>query len=526
MPPAVRVQSGPRLPFLLGAIAGAVAVGIGFELVRPFAAGPVGFDSSASVVYFDRIVAGRHLEAFVTATPKPFLTVVFGLLHGLTADWRSISWATIGAFALCVVLGGWFAWRIGGPIAGVFVVVGLLGSRTLLADVVISYAVPWAMVGWLVAALALTADRRRPALAGVALGLATLARLETLVVVGLALVVVLVTARPVRRAAPRETLRWWLLAVAMLALPIMLIHDWLLTGDPMYWVSVPEAFSRGSPDAVLSPADLTGAMTLRYLGMPVLTGLGVIGFVVLARRRAWVPLLGLLGMTLGIAAFLELLAIRNTYVSARYYAAIDLGLLMAAAVGAAAALEGGRRVLARVTGRSEAGGRAGLVAAAAMTAGGVALALASIWPVASISATFRTAARTQLLQAEHADHVLPALAAEVTAVPGAGTFPAPDAPMSGDPADLVVLVPPLERPRLAVDLSLPLTQITSAPPAWLKRGPGFLPYGDVIFHDELADRGGIYNVLEVDSPTTVGHVTLTPIVADPAAGLWVQRIQR
>jgi hypothetical protein len=104
MPPAVRVQSRPRLPLLLGAIAGAVALGIGFELVRPFAAGPVGFDSSASVIYFDRIVSGRHLEAFVTATPKPFLTLVFGLLHELTAAWRSISWATIGAFALCVVL--------------------------------------------------------------------------------------------------------------------------------------------------------------------------------------------------------------------------------------------------------------------------------------------------------------------------------------------------------------------------------------------------------------------------------------
>jgi hypothetical protein len=330
----------------------------------------------------------------------------------------------------------------------------------------------------------------------------------------------------VRRAAPPETLRWWLLAVAVLALPIMLIHDWLLTGDPLYWVSVPEAFSRGNPDAVLSPAGLTGAMTARYLGMPVLTVLGVVGLAVLAGRRAWIPLLGLLGMSLGIAAFLELLALRGTYVSARYYAAIDLALLIAASVGAAAALEGGRRVVARVTGRAEGGGRAHLVAAMATTAGAVVLALASIWPVASFSATFRTAARTQLQQAEHADDVLPALSAEVAAVPGAGIFPAPDAPMSNDPADLVVLVPPLERPRLAVDLSMPLTQITSAPLAWLARGPGFLPYGDVIFHDELADRGGVYNVLEVDAPTTVGDVTLIPIVADPTAGLWVQRIQR
>jgi len=330
----------------------------------------------------------------------------------------------------------------------------------------------------------------------------------------------------VRRAAPPETLRWWLLAVAALALPIMLVHDWLLTGDPMYWVTVPEAFSRGNPDAVLSPLELAGAMTARYLGMPVLAGLGVVGLAVLARRRAWTSFLGLLGMSLGIAAFLELLALRDTYVSARYYAAIDLALLMAASVGAAAALEGGRRVIARATGRAKAGRPANVVAAGATTAGAVALALASIWPVASLSATFRTAARTQLQQAAHADDVLPVLSAEAAAVPGAGTFPAPDAPMSGDPADLVVLVPPLERPRLAVDLRLPLTQITSAPPAWLMPGPGFLPYGDVIFHDELADRGGVYNVLEVDSPTTVGDVTLTPIVADPAAGLWVQRIQR
>jgi hypothetical protein len=505
--------------------AGIAALVVGFELVRPFVAGPVGFDSAASVIHFERIAAGRHLESFITATPKPFLTVVYGVLHALTDDWRSISWATIGAFAGCVVLGGLFAWRIAGPIAGLFATVALLGSRTLLSDVVIAYAVPWAMIGWLLAGLAMVGPRPRPALAGVFLCLATLARFETLVVVGVALLAILVTARPARRSAPRRSWRLWLVAIGLLALPIMFIHDWLLTGDPLFWLTVSQRFSAASPDSVLTPLELADAMFRRYVAMPVLIGLAILGFIVLARQRNWVALVGLSGLSLGVAAFLELLAARGTFVSIRYFAAIDMALVIAASVGAAALVEWGIGVARKmISNRGDAWHRPMPVLVVVAT---VALAVASIWPVASLSRSFRNAAQSLRLQAEHADSVLAPIAAELAGIPGAGVFPAPDAPASGNPAAQILLVPTLQRPRFAVDLDLPLFQVGGNPADALAPGEGFLPHGDVIYHDRLADRKPeTFAILEVDAATTIGDVTLVPIVADPVAGIWAHRIQR
>jgi hypothetical protein len=305
----------------------------------------------------------------------------------------------------------------------------------------------------------------------------------------------------------------------------MFVHDWLLTGDPLFFISVSQRYSAASPDAVMTPIELARATFNRYVGMPVLTTLAIAGFVVLLRRRAWVPLVGLVAASAGTAAFLELLAFRGTYVSTRYFAAIDMALILAAAAGAAGLVDAGRWLVARSRrgrGRAMPGVAVGAIAAAA----GVALALAAIWPVASLSASFRSVARTQLQLAQNADRVLPEVAGELSRIPEAGTFPPPDAPMAGDPADLILLVPPLERPRFAVDLDLPLTQVSSAPLAWLEPGEGFLPYGDVIVHDTQAERVYAYDVLELDQPTTVGGVTLEPVVADVANGVWVQRIGR
>jgi hypothetical protein len=517
--------SWPRVVVAAAVAAFIVALVVGFELVRPFVAGPVGFDSAASVIHFDRIVAGRHLEALVTATPKPFLTAAYGLLHAVTGDWRSISWATIGAFACCVALGGVFAWRIAGPIAGLFAAAALLGSRTLLADVVIAYAIPWAMVGWLLAGLVMVGPRPRPALAGVFLCLAALARLETLVVIGIALLAVLVSARPVRRGASRETWRHWLLAIGLLALPVMLVHDWLLTGDPLFWLSVSQRYSQAAPDSVMTPLELGSVMIRHYVGMPVLTGLAILGFVVLARQRKWVAIVGLWSLSVGVAVFLELLAARGTYVSPRYLAAIDMAVVIAASVGAAALVEiGARGARATVGGREQTWLRP---VPALMVLSAIILAAASVWPVASLNASFRGSAESQRMQAEHADSVLPPIASELDGIPGAGSFPPPDAPMRGDPAAIVLLVPGLERPRFAVDLSLPLSQVGGTPAAWLVPGEGFLPAGDIIYHDRLADRDKqAFAILEVDVPTAIGDVTLSPLVADPVAGIWVQRIQR
>jgi len=186
-PPGSPTATGRSLALPLGlTLAAALAAIVALELVRPFAVGPVGFDSATSVIYFDRIAAGRQLEAFITATPKPLLTVIYGALHALSNDWRPISWATIGAYAIGVALAGWLATRVAGLPAGVFAVAALLASSTLLGDVAIAYAVPWALVGWMVAGLAVTESRPRFSLAGVALAMAGLARLETLAVVGVA----------------------------------------------------------------------------------------------------------------------------------------------------------------------------------------------------------------------------------------------------------------------------------------------------------------------------------------------------
>lgn len=81
--------------------------------------------------------------------------------------------------------------------------------------------------------------------------------------------------------------------------------------------------------------------------------------------------------------------------------------------------------------------------------------------------------------------------------------------------------PVLIRPRLALDLDLPLWELVSGPP---------LPLASadlIVYHDRAADQpADRYALLEVSVPTDVDGVHLTPLLADPAAGLWVVRAQR
>ena len=143
---------------------------VAFAVIQPFAVGQVGFDSAASVLYFDRLVQGRHLESFITTTPKPLLTFVYGLAYSLTHDWRPISWLVIAMFGLSAVLAAELVRRIAGPAAAAFAAVAVLGSVALFADVAISYAVVWAFVACLIAGLLVETDRPRYGLAGLALG--------------------------------------------------------------------------------------------------------------------------------------------------------------------------------------------------------------------------------------------------------------------------------------------------------------------------------------------------------------------
>ncbi len=497
-----------------------VAAAIGLELVRPLVAGPVGFDSAASVIHFDRIAAGRHLESFVTATPKPLLTVVYGALVALTGDWRAVSLATIAAFAGCVSLGAWLAFRLGGPVAAAFAVIGLIESRALLGDVAISYAVPWALLLWLVAGLAVTASRPRPLIAGLTLGAAVLARLETLALVGLIAALLLAAWAVGRRRGRPIDRSWWLLLSAFLAIPIMLVHDYLLTGDPFFWMTVSARYSAAAPDSVLTPVELVRVLVVHVRSMALVAALAAVGFVDLAVRRSWPSLVGLAGLTAGVAGLLEVLALRGTYVSSRYFAAIDVSLVLTAAVGLAAIVS-----LAGRLWRWGVRPRATLIVAVGVA--GI-VALAAMRPLPTIQASFRTTIDGQLLQAEHADRVLPVLRCALARIPGAGTFPDQAASLiATSPEQLVVLVPTLARPRFVHDLGLPLYQVGGLPVTWATPGAGFLPGGAVVFHDRLGDRpDGSYGALEVDAVTQVGAVTLRPLIADRAAGVWVLAITR
>ena len=104
------------------------SVAVAAYVIRPWIAAPLAFDTAASVLHFDRIVSGHYLERPLTTTPKPNLTLVYGLIYSATHDWRAISFAALGAWGLSVVLAARLAWRLGGALAAAFLVTSLIVS--------------------------------------------------------------------------------------------------------------------------------------------------------------------------------------------------------------------------------------------------------------------------------------------------------------------------------------------------------------------------------------------------------------
>ena len=132
-----RAASGYVLLFL-------AATATAFYVILPVRAGQVGFDAAASVLYFDRLVQGRHLEGFVGTTPKPLLTVVYGLVYNLFHDWRPISWLAIGVLGSSAVLAAVLVRRFAGLPGAAFAGLAVIGLEALLKDASLSYAVGWA----------------------------------------------------------------------------------------------------------------------------------------------------------------------------------------------------------------------------------------------------------------------------------------------------------------------------------------------------------------------------------------------
>ena len=520
----------PALTFRSVSSAGlfAIALAIGAYVARPFQTASIAFDSQVAVLDFSRLLAGRHVEVFLSTTPKPLLTLIFGPLELLSHDWRTLAWATLIAFALAVVLSAELARRLGGTPAWAFVGAGLVGSGALLFDVGYALATPWALLGWAVAGLALTGQRPHYGLAGVALLLASLARLETLLIVATAGVVLLALEDgPIRRAVvargpnpapgppPR---RAWLVLIGLGALPVMGLHDLLIYGDPLFWSSVPARYSAITSRPILAVPDLLGWLVGRYVGLWPLTVLALAGVVRLGRLRAWPILVGLAAIGPGMAAFLVYLAARRIEVPDRYAAPIDLALILAAGFGTAWLLG---LLTARLRSRSPASWPGVLPGLAA-----IALAVVATWPSGFLDGGLADSIHGSLALAADVDRMDPILAGIVDRSPGGRAWPATISLSPDGPSPARLLVPVGYRPRIAVDLDAPLTTVGQLLPNTIG-APGTIPaVGQVLVHDQHADGSyAAFRAYETTTRQTIDGVAVVPIAADPARGWWITEIQ-
>jgi hypothetical protein len=496
-----------------------IASGLAFLIIRPVHAGQVGFDMAASVLYFERIVAGRHLEAFISATPKPLFTLVDGAIYQIAGDWRPISWLAIVVYGIAVVALTELAWRMGGPAAAGFAAVAAIGSTVLLEDASLAYAVSWAVVGWAAAGLLVSDSRPRYLLAGLALAIAGMARFETLLL-DLSILIVLIALRFASRRNPGllpPASAWWLL-LGFLALPVQMLHDVLLTGDPFWSEGVPAIASRGVP--VMTPLETVRWISGHYVPMAPILLLAALGVVVLVRSRRWAILVGITALGPGILAFLVFLSVRGVYISDRYLGPPDLVALFAAAVGV-----GGLRAPAVRSGLAGLMGprqRASALRVAAAVLGGAA-ALALVRPFAPVDPALARTIRANLAGSIHLADAEPAIAAALSSIPGARDI----VPPAGAPDDgISLLVPVLLRPRIAVDLDVPLSRIAGTSGQRLTTSGDYPAPGQLIYHDRVGDAAtDAFRLLEVSVPTPRGSIIIDPLIADPAQGIWLDAIR-
>ncbi|MDP9483600.1 MAG: hypothetical protein M3P84_10305 [Chloroflexota bacterium] len=495
----------------------ALSTGLAIWATRPWLVGAVGSDAASSVLYFDRLAAGVQLERFLGTTPKPFLTLVYGPLHAAFDDWRPISWLVVAVYGLGVAAAAVLAQRLSHSMAGgVFVAFALMASSGLLLDVSLAYTVSWSVLLWSIAGLAALADRPRYGVAGVALLIAGLIRPETLLICGLAGILLgarTIAARAGRGSAPARAA--WLVLLGVLAIPVGALHDLLLTGDALYSLQVPDIGTGIRNDQSAGTAVRIVARHLTaFLPMLPLAGLGV---VLLLQRRAWPALVGLTALGPGVAAFVLFLGSRQVFVLDRYALPIDLAVLLAASVGFGALAV--PALAALLAGRS-------WVRAAGSATIAAALALALSPTVAPLDRTVITQIRND--QAAIADFgaARSSIAASLDALPGVRARPdraEPLNPVAG--GSVALLIPARLLSHAAVDLRLPLTRIARTDPSRLAPDGMYPAVGQLIYHDAHLDAPPApFAFMEVGAPTTLGSVRIVPIHADAGRRVWVLRV--
>ncbi len=502
-----------RLGMLAGLFIAAVAVAV--LTVRPIRSGSVGPDAVAPVIEFQRLLAGQQVEGHLTQTSKPLLDLVYGVLYGLSGDWRPVAWAAILAFALCVVLAAVLAERVGGFASGAFAAVAFLVSPILLIDISLAYAITWMTLFLLVAGLAVTAGRPRYFVAGLSLMLAVLVRPEVLAVVAVALgALVLLEIRAAVQGRRRPPGRAYLTLVGFLAIPILLAHDGSVFGDPLFWTSTALANSEGRD--VRNLVEMLGWMWQHLLGQIALLPLAAASIYVLVTRRRWALAIGLAGVVGGIAGLFIVTGARGTFLSSRYLVPIDLGLLFAAAVGVAVLdVPEIRRRLGQLL---QPGSRRLVLP----IAGGLLVALA-VAPIAQFDTATRASIASQVKLHANALRAFAAIDAALGPRPSWRGLP-PGRDIADHP---LVIVPPTLRAQGVADLGLPLTDVAYSYETFLDPAKGRPTPGTYIYHDRLDDDQADprYKLLEISQPTVIGGSRYVPILVDEAAGLWVLRVE-
>jgi hypothetical protein len=313
--------------------------------------------------------------------------------------------------------------------------------------------------------------------------------------------------------------------------PVLILHDLLLTGDGFFWLNVSTILFRDNPGAVETPLQLTRDLVAHYTpGIPLLI-LAAVGVVDLLRRRRAVVLAGLLACGPGLLVFLELLAFKNTYVSNRYTIPADAALVFAAAVGAEVvvrfvAREVVRRrqmppAVARVTAGTR--GRDRLALAGVAVAIGAIVAVGAIHPYGPIDhETWTAINKYRALQADY-ESVKPNIAVALAALPDQPVWSTTSVEQVHSTLPPRLYVPAMLVPRTVVDLGLPVWAVRDGSPVLGDAANLRVTIRSIVYIDtrQGTDPAGDDTPLEVSAPTRVGSVLVTPLVARPADGLWV-----
>jgi hypothetical protein len=517
-----------RNPWTLAGLVGLLAAVVLWLVVQPLAGAANDTDAATSVLYFERLVHGQRLEAFMPTTPKPFLTLVYGLAWTLTGDWRTLTILSVAVGAAAVGMAARLAARLSGngaAAAAAIVVIGLLAWPDFGLEVAQANSFVWGLALWLLAGVLVTADRPRPWLAGAVLVLAGLTRTETIWLLGAAFACTAWLGLRALRGGDRAQLRTALpLLLGALAIPLACLHDLLLTGRPLYWLGVPAGYTAVAYPglASVSPVESIRKELVHYEPALALLALALLGgaWLIHSRRRA--VAFALASLAGGVLLTLVVLAWRGVFISARYYEEADAAVLLAAAIGAAALIVWAFDRAARGKGnvvrwRS----LATAVVATALVLGVVAVDVPHGTVESEVAPTGRAYAALQTRINDLTTILLGAQGG--TAELAGANYPVADA------ATCRLFVPRSLLPIVSIETGAPITALGDSYLAF-RDGKYALKPGQWVLHISAADgSGGVYAPFEHSAPTTLTaangrSLSVVPVVAAPDRGLWLDRI--